>query len=139
MVNKGSPLSALNIVNLNELIWKIREGEIKVFVYDEDSEQWVRLTSRLPVPKSPTNIDTGQIVVPHASTPLGSGEIVSVILRASNKNSGVVYVGTSGVSDAVGYPLEPGETIALNIDNLNKIYLFAQVSGDIVRYMYVSP
>jgi len=139
MVNKGSPVSALNIVNINELIWRIREGEIKVYVYDEESGQWVRMPSRAKVAKPPSQLYTNRKTIPRSPTPLGSGEVVSVIIKAENTNSGAIYFGSSGVSDATGYSLQPGEVIAVDIDNLNKIYLFAEVSGDAVRYSYTAP
>jgi len=44
-MNKGNPQQKRNVVNLVELINKIKEGEIKVFVYDEAKGKWLPETT----------------------------------------------------------------------------------------------
>ncbi|MEM2191358.1 MAG: hypothetical protein QW540_08030 [Archaeoglobaceae archaeon] len=135
MVNRGSPIATLDITTL-ELVWKIREGEIKLYVYDEASGQWVRKPLISRPPKPPSSIFSDRLTLPNAPTPLGSGEVISVMIKAESTNSGRIYVGSSEVSETNGYPLEPGEVIIVNIDNLNKIWLNASVSGDSIRFVY---
>ena len=75
--------------------------------------------------KNVTSTDGGtQLSV---SSNLGSG----INVKANGKNTGIVYVGTQTVSRSVenGYPLEPGESIFLEISNANLIFVRTQVTG----------
>ena len=75
--------------------------------------------------KSLTSTDGGtQLSV---SSNLGSG----INVKADANNTGIVYVGTQTVSRSVGngYPLDPGESIFLEISNANLIFVRTQTAG----------
>jgi hypothetical protein len=66
----------------------------------------------------------------------------SVVITAETDNTGVIVVGASDVIAALatrkGTPLNAGDSIALDIDNLSKIYLDTTVNGDGVTYTYTA-
>lgn len=66
----------------------------------------------------------------------------AVILTAELDNTGVMVVGgstivASAVTSRIGTPLQTGASVTLYIDNLNKVYLDATVSGEGVHYTYM--
>ncbi len=63
----------------------------------------------------------------------------SAIIKALPANTGKVYVGDSTVAAANGFPLSAGEGFALAIDNLNRLYIDADVNGEGVAYIVVRP
>ena len=84
--------------------------------------------------KTPTSVFTGpkQIIgAISGGIVLVSGDVVSVSLKASGKNSGDVYLGGTSLMPYSGYGfcLEPSEAINLDIDNPNRIRAFSTVSG----------
>lgn len=80
----------------------------------------------------------GVLVVPANSggVILNSGEVVGVSMKALAKNSGDIYVGgpDNRPYSGYGYCLEPGESWNLDVQNLNKVALFAVISGDKVTW-----
>jgi len=57
-----------------------------------------------------------------------------VVLRAPSANTGIIYVGNSDVTAGTtaatdGIPLEPGESLFIEIDNPNKLYGIADVAN----------
>lgn len=72
---------------------------------------------------------------------LSSAEVVSVVMKAYRLNSGDIYIGGFGPFarpySGYGYCLEPGDTTAVDIKNLNQIYLVSILSGEIV-YWYAN-
>lgn len=67
---------------------------------------------------------------------LASGPIVSVVVKALAANSGDVFLGASGtVYSGHGFQLRPGDALTADIDNLNRIYGMASVSGDTLTYL----
>lgn len=66
---------------------------------------------------------------------LGSGEVIAVSIKALSSNSGDIYIGGEAPPySGAGFCLEPGEAWNIEVDNLNKVRLYATVSGDIVSY-----
>ena len=92
----------------------------------------------------PSSLNHGRVVISgtnlSGASPviLGSAEIRTVLVKAESANSGTVYIGDVNVSSDKGYPLSPGESVSINIDNLNKIGLVSEVDGDAVRYIVVA-
>ena len=92
-----------------------------------------------------TTIGDGRKVTVTAGTRLAlaaSTAIKQVVITAETDNTGYVVVGGSTVVAALatrtGVPLNPGDSVALEIDNLADIYLDSIVSGDGVTYAYFS-
>lgn len=95
---------------------------------------------------TPTAIDDGRTVVTTAGTrvPLaGSTAIKQVEVQALDTNTDKVVVGGANVVALAG-TTRRGQLLSANdvaifpIDNLNKIYIDAVVSGEGVRYTYVA-
>jgi len=64
------------------------------------------------------------------------------LVKAANANTGIVYVGNSDVTantaDATdGFELAAGESVMIEIDNPNKIYVFASVANQKVFWLAV--
>lgn len=64
------------------------------------------------------------------------------LIKAASGNTGVVYIGGSGVTVAdgstdttSGYPLAAGEEMIAPIKNLNLLYGIAATSGDDISYI----
>lgn len=65
-----------------------------------------------------------------------------VLIKASNANSGIIYIGNSDVTkdsaDATdGFQLAAGETITIEIDNVNKIYAIGSADNQIAYWLVV--
>jgi hypothetical protein len=68
MANSGSPASAQRIVNVNEYIYEIKEGQMKLYVWDNVTSGWVKNTG--------ASVGTYQITTT-SGIALGSGNLVS--------------------------------------------------------------
>ena len=56
--------------------------------------------------------------------------IKSIAIKALASNTGIIYVGNSGVDSTNGYELEAGEGITLLIDDPSDIYIDSSVNGE---------
>ena len=62
---------------------------------------------------------------------LANQAVESVIIKANPANTGDILIHASGTPAADElYPLAAGDTVSFDIDNLNKIFIDATVSGD---------
>lgn len=68
-----------------------------------------------------TSIETEATQLIEASTPCVKG----VLVKALSTNTDKVYVGKSGVTTANGYELTLGETVTIEVDDVNKVYAIA--------------
>ncbi len=60
-----------------------------------------------------------------------------VVLRAAPSNSGIVYVGfVAGVTVDNGFPLLAGESLSLEVADLNQVYVIASVAAQSVRWVF---
>ena len=59
-------------------------------------------------------------------------------IMAAIANSGIIYVGGSGVTAATGIGLYAGDVYSVDIDNVNDVYVVASVNGEDVQYVYYS-
>jgi len=59
-----------------------------------------------------------------------------VDIMAAVANTGIIYVGGSGVTAATGIALYAGDVYSIDIDNLNDVYVVATVNGENVQYTY---
>lgn len=102
------------------------------------STQAVSGTVNINTIAKPTGIVNGQLTVPAAGT---RQQFPSAVLRgvvtvkALPTNTGLIYVGNSTVSAGNGHVLSPRESVPIEIDNLNRIYIDAQVNGEGVSYL----
>lgn len=92
-------------------------------------------------PVVPTTIFNGVTTVTTAGTrvTLASSQTVkSVTIKALSSNTGTIYVGNSGVSSSNGFQLAAGDTISLDLANLNTVNIDASVNGEGVSYLGVN-
>ena len=97
------------------------------------------------------SIDIGDVeITGHSSIASGQNDTVGtsaevltsstackhVDVMAAIANTGIIYVGGSGVTANTGIALYPGDVYSLDIDNLNDVYVIATVDGENVQYTY---
>jgi len=90
---------------------------------------------------TPTTIPTAGIFVVTAASggaTLPPQAVISVTIKAMSENSGNIHIAGTALQSGEGFVLEPGEAVNIDIDNLNKIYVLAEVSGDRVTYLAVA-
>lgn len=136
-MNEGSSTAAAEVINSVERIELIREGQVKEFVYNGSA--WVRKPLVSPPSAPLTAIAHNVLTVSNTMiTAFPSQACNTVVLKASRNNTGVIYIGGSGVSDVNGYELEPSEAITLNIANVNLLSAIAEVNGEKVKWLVVA-
>ena len=93
------------------------------------------LTASISEIQKPTSLRSGtKTVTTQASTVHQNLEIKSgVTVKSDPKNTGMILVGNSSLvnNDTNGFLLEPGESVFLEINNLNKVY--AKADGKIAN------
>ena len=79
-----------------------------------------------------STVVTGQQTITTSAVQLNSGTSVTVkhklLVKALSTNSGITYVGPSGVSATTGYALQAGDSVELDVDNVNKLYAIGTAS-----------
>ena len=58
-----------------------------------------------------------------------------VDIMASIANTGIIYVGATGVTAATGIALYAGDVYSVDIENLNLLYVLASVDGEDVQWV----
>lgn len=88
----------------------------------------------------PTILNHGKKTVTAAGTrvQLDNVTTLSVTIKALSTNTGIIYVGNSGVTSSNGFQLLANESVSLAVDNLNKIYLDSSVNGEGITYILVN-
>lgn len=62
-----------------------------------------------------------------------------VLLKAHLSNTVAIFIGPSGTTVANGYPLDPGETISIPIDEISKVYAISASASQKICYLYLGP
>lgn len=86
-------------------------------------------------------VGNGQTTVTTAGTPVqlaSNTATTSITIRAFASNSGKIYIGTVGVTSSTGFILSSDETVSIDLDNLDKIYLNSDNNGEGVSYIYLA-
>jgi len=80
-----------------------------------------------------TGIGSGDdVCLVAASTPVPDG--FAVVVRTFTDGAGIVYIGAEGVTSATGFPLWPGDAIALLVDDIALLWAIASVADQKVAY-----
>lgn len=90
---------------------------------------------------TPTTPYNNKVTVTTAATrvQLNSNRAVkSVTIKAGVTNTGIIYVGDSTVSSSNGLELNPGDTVSMDISNLNVLYIDASINSQYVTYIAVN-
>ena len=75
--------------------------------------------------------------VTDSAVQLASGACKHLDIMANLSNTGIVYIGASGVDATTGIALYPGDVYSVDVANMDLFYVISTVSGDdinIVRY-----
>lgn len=90
--------------------------------------------------EAPTGIATGQVTVstPGTAVQFPAQACKGVSIAALPGNAGKVYLGTSTVDSATGRILQAGEVIYLVIDNLNRLWIDADNTGEGISFLAVT-
>ena len=83
---------------------------------------------------------SGQITVTTAGTAVQGTDNRGMLfaIKAHPDNADTVWVGNDGADDITSsnaYPLDPGETIIIEVANLNSLYVDADSNGDKVCWL----
>ena len=57
-------------------------------------------------------------------------------IMAAIANTGIIYVGGSGVTAATGIALYAGDVYSVDMDDLNDVYVISSVDGEDVQWVY---
>lgn len=82
----------------------------------------------------------GQITVTTAGTAVqGTDRNCGLVaLKAHPDNTDAVWVGNDDAGDVTssnGFPLDPGETLIVQVGNLNDLWFDADVSGEVICWI----
>ncbi len=80
-----------------------------------------------------TTVGTTAVQLIAASTACKKG----VLVKALSTNTGMVYHGKNGVTAGDGYELTAGETVVVEVDNVNKVYVIASAADQKVCWIGV--
>ena len=82
-----------------------------------------------------TTVATGQQTITTSAAQLNGGTSAAcknkLQVKALSTNSGITYVGPSNVSATTGYALQAGDTVEIDIDNVNKLYAIGTANDKI--------
>lgn len=128
-VNNDAPLVTF-LMGYNGATWDRLHATGGVLEVSASSDVPTTLTSGV---KTVASAGTAECIVA-SSTPCKS-----VIITALVGNTGVIYVGDSAVSSAnPGTPIYAGGSVALDIDDLDNIYIDSSVNGEGVSFNYLN-
>ena len=68
--------------------------------------------------------------VTDSAVQFGSNTCSHIDIMANLSNTGIVYIGASGVGATTGIALYPGDVYSCNVGNTNLLYSISTVSGD---------
>jgi len=88
----------------------------------------------------PDTIYNGHVTVTTAGSAvsISSSSITlkkGITIKANTNNTGNIFVGNSSVDNTNGIEIEPGESIDISIDDLNKVYIDANNNNDGISYI----
>lgn len=92
-------------------------------------------------PVAPTTIFDGKTTVTTAGTRVtlaASQAVQSVTIKALSTNTGVIYVGNASVASTNGFQLAAGDSVSMDISNLNTVNIDSSVNGEGVTYLGVN-
>lgn len=80
-----------------------------------------------------------QLIAPPSGSAAGVGRASGgVLVRALTANTQPCWVGSSsGVTTGNGYPLYPGDAVALNVDDPSRVWAIATSGTQTLAYLYL--
>ena len=132
----------------------IGSGKHRILV-DEDGDAVTVTSNRLDVNAilvAGATIDIGDVeITGHSTIGHGNNTAVSnstaevlttstackhIDIMAAIANTGIIYVGGSGVTAATGIALYAGDVYSVDMDDLNDVYVISSVDGEDVQWVY---
>ena len=85
----------------------------------------------------PTTIAHALVTVTTAGTrvQIATNNAKSITVKATVANTGIIYVGNSGVTSSNGFPLASGDTVSIDISNTYVVWVDSSVSGETCRWI----
>jgi len=117
----------------------IQIGAVEIKNSTDDTRATVGTLGLYVDPQPLTTIYAGTKTAPTvtAEAIASSQAIHSVTVKALSTNTVAVYVGATGCTVAAGFELLAGESISLDVDNLNLVYCISGNASQVVRYIGV--
>lgn len=86
---------------------------------------------------APTTVAHAAVTVTTAGTRVqfAANTAKSIVVKAASANTGIIYVGGSGVTSANGFPLAAGDTVSLDINNTNVVWVDASINAQSCNWM----
>lgn len=81
-----------------------------------------------------TNVTTAGTRVTLAASQV----VTSLTIKALSTNTGIIYVGNASVASSNGYQLSAGESVSIDLANLNTVNLDCSVNGEGVTYIAIN-
>lgn len=90
----------------------------------------------------PRSLQNGAKVMTSSATPLGGNILLKsgVTVKSPITNKSTIFVGNSTIQQnpTSAYPLEPGESLFLQIDNLQTLYCYASINPAAQKLLYIA-
>ena len=122
------------------VVQDIEIGAVEIKNGSSDTRAEVNANNALKtIEEVPTGISTAHKVVTTAGSrvQLSSATIVSITIKALSTNTGLIYVGGSGVTSSNGFELSTGDSVTLAINDADEIWIDSSVSGEGVSIIAV--
>lgn len=127
---------------LNAVLNKVARA-LRTIAYGYDGENYpaIRLNASGELYIAPiSSVKTGQKTLTNTGSAVpmaGSTAVYSLTIKALSANTSAVYVGNSTQTTATGFPLKASESISLDIDNLNDLYIIVKKTGEGISYLSI--
>jgi len=139
-----SPIARRRIKNYTQIVGVAPTNPVSAPIpvtWSNTGADWTATNPAPVLPRSATIIYNNAETVAAAGTAVQlsttSIVILSITIKANNGNANNIYVGDINVAAANGFELGPGESISMNIDNVNKVWIDAAANGDGVTYIAI--
>lgn len=84
---------------------------------------------------SASAVVSGQIALSGVEVALTTVASRRFRLKAHTDNTGIIYVGTTGVTTGTGFPLWPGDLLDVEVSNLNVIHAIVSTGTQTLCYL----
>jgi len=90
----------------------------------------------------PRSIQNGAKVMTSSAQPLGGNVLLKsgITVKSPITNKSTIFIGNSTIQQnpTSAYPLEPGESLFLQIDNLQSLWCYASINPSAQKLMYIA-
>ena len=114
--------------------WSSSSGTFTKLLVDP-SGALVATGTPTPTQVVPSNVS---VSTPGVRVQLPSVACKSVTVKAMAQNTGLVYVGDGSVTSGNGFQLSPGDSVSVDIDNVNRLWIDAAVANEGVTMLAVN-